>query len=69
MSRKARLTGFTSGGYNELTLKLEAFVFKGDVAELADAKVSKTFGITSRVGSIPTIPIASQETGVGGQGL
>lgn len=29
----------------------------GDVAELADAKVSKTFGITSRVGSIPTIPI------------
>jgi hypothetical protein len=26
------------------------------VAELADAKVSKTFGITSRVGSIPTIP-------------
>jgi hypothetical protein len=28
----------------------------GDVAELADAKVSKTFGITSRVGSIPTIP-------------
>lgn len=28
----------------------------GDVAELADAKVSKTFEITSRVGSIPTIP-------------
>ena len=26
------------------------------MAELADAKVSKTFGITSRVGSIPTIP-------------
>jgi hypothetical protein len=32
-------------------------MLSGDVAELADAKVSKTFGITSRVGSIPTIPI------------
>lgn len=33
------------------------FFIYGDVAELADAKVSKTFEITSRVGSIPTIPI------------
>ena|SRR5215470_4364049 len=33
----------------------------GDVAELADAKVSKTFGITSRVGSIPTIPTRGPE--------
>src|SRR5262249_20901634 len=31
----------------------------GDVAEQADAKVSKTFEINSRVGSIPTIPIDS----------
>ena len=42
--------------------RLESNLFNpGDVAELADAKVSKTFGITSRVGSIPTIPITPSQ--------
>jgi hypothetical protein len=68
VKKSPRLTRFASGGYNEFTLKLAVvYVFKGDVAEQADAKVSKTFEITSRVGSIPTIPITSQESGIRGR--
>ncbi len=40
----------------------------GDVTEQADVRVSKTREITSRVGSIPTIPI-KLGSGVRGWGL
>lgn len=35
----------------------------GDVAESVDAMVSKTIGITSRVGSSPTLPIQTVTLG------